>query len=168
MGEQPRQHAAAFLAELPEFVELAQKRRHLLMQRGMRRQSQSHSAPVPVHAGTRADRTMCSRPGAHRSHATAHRVCACVCAAGMHAVALQCAIDKHQEDAKHPSEDLREALEYARSHARPYDPAAWRPPSSPHGGWAPFQPKPIHPHAAPRSKRGRVAEEARAILLSGM
>ena len=86
----------------------------------------------------------------------------------MHAVALQCAIDKHQEDAKHPSEDLREALEYARSHARPYDPAAWRPPSSPHGGWAPFQPKPIHPHAAPRSKRGRVAEEARAILLSGM
>jgi len=75
----------------------------------------------------------------------------------MHAVAMQQAIEKHRDDKKHPSRELKEALQLAKLPTVPVNPR--------------FKPVPAatpHPHSAPRLTRGRVAEQAQRMMLNGM
>ena len=76
---------------------------------------------------------------------------------GMHALAMQQAIEKHQDDAKHPSEELQEALRLARkSQSQETTSSRRRSLPSP------------HPHVPSRQRPSWVAEEARRAMLEGI
>ena len=77
----------------------------------------------------------------------------------MHAVALQQAIEKHQDDAAHPSQELADALRLAKKANLHYRGAA---------RVVAQQARAHHPHSPPRAMRGRVADQARKTMLQGM
>ena len=76
----------------------------------------------------------------------------------MHEIAVQQAIEKHQDDRAHPSRELQEALSLARTPNLHYINKRYR---------APPEPAP-HPHAPSRPQRRRATDQAMAAMVAGI
>ena len=77
----------------------------------------------------------------------------------MHAVAMQQAIEKHQQDTAHPSQELQDALRLAKKANLQYSGVKLTESRS--------QPPP-HPHSPHAKNRNKAAEQARKAMLHGM